>query len=165
MSRIVTSSLFVLLTLGAACGPKPAPEDLTASENEEDISVRIVSHNFNNVVIFLYVGESRQRLGIAGGNSTTDFTIPWRRVASNRKVRLFGEMIGASRVHRITGNPEQPVMMARPPSLDQQEQMRDQGLATNENGEITSDSLQLNPGARVVWTIEARLDQSMVAVF
>ncbi len=151
MTRILTSLVVVLVavTVAAGCGPRPS-DRIDTSGGPEDVSLKVISHNFSNVVVYLYLGESRHRLGIAGGNSVTDFTIPWRQVSGNRAVRLFCEAIGAG-----------PAFTSRI-TQEQHEDLRDHGQA---EGQVTSDTLQLTPGARVVWTLEARLDQSMASVY
>lgn len=99
MSRIAIAALVLLLAATPACVGRSAPGDsltdqISQEEGGSDVTVRIVSHNPRDVNIFLYLGSSRQRLGLAGGNSTTTFTIPWGRLSSASRVQLRAEVIG-----------------------------------------------------------------------
>jgi hypothetical protein len=55
----------------------------------------VVNHNFSDVVIYLDERGHRSRLGLAGGENTTVFFLPWQRVASGT-LRLLGDPIGSS---------------------------------------------------------------------
>ena len=95
MSRILTSSLVLLLVLGAAaCGGRPPPE-AGGDPDGSEIDIHIISHNLRDATVYLYLGESRQRMGMAGGNQTTMFKVPWRRIEGNSRVRLLAELIGS----------------------------------------------------------------------
>jgi hypothetical protein len=99
VSRIAISALFLLLAVPAACGGRSASGDsltdqIAQEEGGKDVTVHIVSHNPRDANIYLYLGSSRQRLGLAGGHSTTTFTIPWGRLSSASQVHLRAEVIG-----------------------------------------------------------------------
>jgi hypothetical protein len=87
--------LSFLFLLSPACA-RPAPE---APEHEEMAGVlfQVVSHEFNDVAIYLHTGGARLRLGTATGHGTSDFEVPWRRVASSGRVRLRAYSIGTGR--------------------------------------------------------------------
>jgi hypothetical protein len=86
--------LAFLFLLSPACA-RPAPE---APEAEmSGVLFQVVSHEFNDVVIYLHTGGARQRLGTATGHGTSDFEVPWRRVASSSRVRLLAYSIGTGR--------------------------------------------------------------------
>lgn len=132
MSRLSSLALVAVLSVSAACarGPQSGSlsDEVAAEEGESDVTFQIVSHNPRDVVIFLLLGSSRQRLGMASGNSTTVFTMKWNRLANASVIHLRGEQMG--------------------------------------NGEsVVSDTLQIKPGARVLWTLQAELNQSIDAVY
>jgi hypothetical protein len=156
----------VVMLAALGCGSRTPPDTLLAEPGQSDISVRVVSHNSRDVVIYLYAGNrsfdeaehstspisapisdnssrfaeltgrnkkssslaGRHRLGLAGGNSVTEFKIPWARVSGLSRVHLLAERMG-------------------------------------DESETWSDPLQLSPGNVVVWTLELKLDHSSVAVY
>src|SRR5262245_3421479 len=104
--------LFLALAAAAACscGGSAPPDTSTADDDEGAVTVRVVSRNSRDVVVYLYTGSrvadepedsrrrpaqgfqrfptakrkttnlaARQRLGLASGNATTEFKLPWRR--------------------------------------------------------------------------------------
>jgi hypothetical protein len=72
-------------------------DDVAAEEGAaQDFTIQVVSRNSRDVNVYLYVGSSRQRLGLAGGNTTTVFKVPWSRVSSASTIRLRAERIGDS---------------------------------------------------------------------
>jgi hypothetical protein len=122
-----------LLAAPVACARGPQSGSLTdeiaaEEEAETDVTFEIVSHNPRDVVIYLLLGSSRQRLGMASGNSTTTFTMKWSRLANASVIHLRGEQMG-------------------------------------NNEQVVSDALQLKPGGRVLWTLQAELNQSIDAVY
>ena len=90
--RLTACSLFVLLGIGVSCGSQTPPESGT-QEPGRAATVQVVSHNFRDVVVYLYVGRIRQRLGLAGGNQVTVFKVPWNRSAGAHQVALLGEQL------------------------------------------------------------------------
>jgi hypothetical protein len=95
--------LVLLVALGAAgaagtaCGGAGSPSPEVGGEpDESEIDIHIISHNLRDANVYLYLGESRQRMGMAGGNQTTMFKVPWRRVEGNSRVRLLAELIGSA---------------------------------------------------------------------
>ena len=132
MSRLTSLALVAVLSAPAACARGPQSGSLTddvvaEEEGETDVTFQIVSHNPRDVVIYLFLGSSRQRLGMASGNSTTTFTMKWSRLANASVIHLRGEQMGNS-------------------------------------DQVVTDALQLKPGGRVLWTLQADLDQSIEAV-
>ena len=94
MPRISAFSLFVVLGVGVGCGAS-APPDLTDPGGTAGVSVQVISHNMRDVVVYMYVGQSRRRLGLAGGNETTMFKVPWSQVATaNSRVQLVADQMG-----------------------------------------------------------------------
>lgn len=121
-------SVLVVLELAAACGSR-VPADLTAEETPEaDVTVQVVSRNFTDVVVYLYAGLARRRLGNAIGNQTTVFKVPWRDVGRSSTFHLLADSIGG-------------------------------------DSELTSDHIELTPGAVVQWTLDAGLRRSNVNVY
>lgn len=132
MSRLTSLALVAFLSAPAACarGPQSGSlsDEVAEEEGESDVTFQIVSHNPRDVVIYLLLGRSRQRLGLASGYSTTTFTMKWSRLANASDIHLRGEQMG---------NSEQ----------------------------VDTDPLQLKPGGRVLWTLQAELSQSIDAVY
>lgn len=132
MSRIAASFLG-LSALAAACGGgQHTTEKIEVDVDEQDssdadVSVQVISHGFRDAQIYLYVGDSRHRLGIATGKRTTVFTIPWRRFASANTLRLTADPIGM-------------VNAGRAGAVD-----------------VRSDSFTVKPGNTVVWTLELQV--------
>jgi hypothetical protein len=93
-------ALVVLASL-AGCGGGPKPSTVTADEPsqeaaaENDVQVEVISHSFRDANVYLHVGGSRQRLGFAGGNSTSYFKVPWNAQLANAvEAKLSAERIG-----------------------------------------------------------------------
>jgi hypothetical protein len=133
VSRIAASFLG-LSALAVACGGgRPSGEKIEvdveegSSAAEADVSVHVISHAFRDAAIFLYVGDSRHRLGIATGKQTTIFTIPWRRFARASTLRLTADPIGMVN-------------------------SRGSGVV-----DVRSDTFTVKPGNTVVWTLELQL--------
>jgi hypothetical protein len=61
----------------------------------KDLQIEIVSHGFRDANAYLYIGGSRQRLGLAGGNRTSTFKVKWNAQLANAvEARLMAERIG-----------------------------------------------------------------------
>jgi hypothetical protein len=84
---------------------KPQPEPDTG-----EVAIRVVNHNFADVVIYLDERGHSSRLGLAGGENTTVFLLPWPRVATGT-LRLVGDPIGGSTMLRTE------TLSVRPSSL------------------------------------------------
>jgi hypothetical protein len=101
---MVRSSAISMLALGliSGCGgAHPAlvtvDETLAPAHPEEsgDVVVEVISYNFRDANIYMYLGASRQRLGLASGNATSVFTVPWNaRMANAIEATLTAEQIG-----------------------------------------------------------------------
>lgn len=74
------------------------PPEVEAEPGSGEIAVRVESHNFADVVIYLDLNGSRFRLGLAGGERSTVFFVPWRRVATTGRIQLIGDPIGGTSV-------------------------------------------------------------------
>jgi hypothetical protein len=91
----------VLLWL-AGCGGGLKPSAVTADSSSEeassqanDVSVEVVSQAFRDANVYLTIGGSRQRLGLAAGNSTSYFKVKWNAQLANAvQVNLAAERIG-----------------------------------------------------------------------
>ena len=98
----LTSSLLCGLSISlAACGgSQQASEKLevditeTDPKSDSDVSVQVISHAFRDANIYIFLGSSKHRLGIARGKQTTVFTIPWARFAQVNDARLSADPIG-----------------------------------------------------------------------
>ncbi|HKE18839.1 MAG TPA: hypothetical protein VKB80_28385 [Kofleriaceae bacterium] len=132
MSRIAASCLG-LLALTAACGGSQANTDrIDVTEGEvagaPDVTVQVINHAFRDASVFMYVGSSRHRLGIAVGKQTTVFKVPWRQFSRGTAVVLTADPIG-----RV-----------------------DEGTQAGAV-DIRSDTFTLQPGNTAVWTLESQL--------
>jgi hypothetical protein len=125
----------LMLALISACGGHPTLAKLgddpsaEASAKVEDIIVEVVSHNFRDASVYLHLGASRQRLGLAAGNATSVFKVPWNaQVATAIEASLSAEKIGDSE-------------------------------------SIRSDSIQVIPGAHIVWTLSVQFYEASLEVY
>lgn len=97
-----SSAWTVVLLWCAGCGGGQKPSSVTADTASEeaaaagaDLQVEVVSHNFRDANIYLRIGGSRQRLGLAGGNTTSFFKVKWNvQLANAIDVSLIAEQIG-----------------------------------------------------------------------
>jgi hypothetical protein len=94
--RLIVLVSCLLLTATACHRPRP---EIEADPTTGEVAIRIVNHNFSDVVIYLDERGHRSRLGLAGGENTTLFFLPWRRVASG-SLRLLGDPVGGSTLLR-----------------------------------------------------------------
>ncbi len=102
--------LLCCLLLGvAACHHRASPE-VEADPNSSEIAIRVVNHNFSDVVVYFDERGHRSRIGLAGGENTTVFFLPWRRVATGTLL-LVADPIGASSLIRTE------VLSVRPGAL------------------------------------------------
>jgi hypothetical protein len=61
----------------------------------KDLQVEVICQGFRDSNVYLHVGGSRQRLGLAGGNRTSTFKVKWNaRMANAVEVVLSAEQIG-----------------------------------------------------------------------
>lgn len=61
----------------------------------KDVEVEVICQGFRDANVYLHVGGSRQRLGLAGGNRTSAFKVKWNaRLANAVEVTLSAEQIG-----------------------------------------------------------------------
>lgn len=97
MTRVLL--LAVLLSGAVACHHRAQPE-VAVDEQSGEVAVRVINHNFSDMVVNLEENGRRYRLGLANGENTTLFSVPWRRVANNGTVRLLADPVGASTVIR-----------------------------------------------------------------
>jgi hypothetical protein len=86
-------TLLTCLVLVLACH-RPRPE-IEADPTAGEVAIRVVNHNFSDVVIYMDERGHRSRLGMAGGENTTLFFLPWRRVAAGTLL-LVGDIVGSS---------------------------------------------------------------------
>jgi hypothetical protein len=130
VTRIATS-LLGLLALSSACGGSQSNEQIDISENQPagaNVSVQVINHAFRDASIFMFVGSSRHRLGIATGKQTTVFNVPWSQLSRGSSVVLMADPIG--RVDRDTAA----------------------GAV-----DVRSDTFTVQPGNTAVWTLESQL--------
>lgn len=97
MPRLSSSSLILLLVLSSACGGGQAESGgaLGGEGDDSDVSVQVINHDFNDVVVYLDASGRRHRLGTATGKKTTSFSIPWRRLEGDRDVHLLADPISS----------------------------------------------------------------------
>ncbi len=137
MLRSLVASLAVL---GALClvacgrGSGATPSSIAAGTSEEqaaanDLQIEVILHGFRDANIYLKLGGSRQRLGMAGGNRTATFKVPWNaQVANALQANLIAERIG-------------------------------------DDSTVQSDSIQIIPGARVVWTLNMHFNEVSLEIY
>jgi hypothetical protein len=64
------------------------------------VTVRVVNHSWLDVTIFLLQGTHRERIGTATATSTTEFSVPIRKLSSGGDYRLYGDPIGSRQTVR-----------------------------------------------------------------
>jgi hypothetical protein len=76
-----------LLLLWVACSHAPQP---TAGPEAEPsaVAVRIENHSWSDVVILISVQGVWERVGMAGAVKSTNFFIPWRKLAGGGPIRF-----------------------------------------------------------------------------
>ena len=86
---------WVWVAASPACGLFSSRHaDSSPSSGNSEISLEVESHHWNDVVIYLMVGNQSQRLGTVTGVSTNRFFFPYRQLATGGKVRLRAYPIG-----------------------------------------------------------------------
>lgn len=91
--------LGIMAGLSAGCHHGPPPEVGANSEGSE-VVIRVVNHNFSDMVIYLDQSGQHLRIGEAGGKTTTELVVPWLRVSANPAIRLIADPIGARGAYR-----------------------------------------------------------------
>lgn len=79
----------------AACGGRAAEEaaEPPAPENAE-LTVEVENHHSLDMVVYVLYGGISSRVGTVSGIRTTYLSIPWRRLAGRRDIRLQAHPIG-----------------------------------------------------------------------
>lgn len=101
------AAAMALSSVSCAGGTKVSAVASGADEREKvdrDIRVEVVSHAFRDANVYLHLNGSRRRLGLASGNNTTLFKVPWNAQVSNTVLaHLSAEIVGDdSRVQSST---------------------------------------------------------------
>jgi hypothetical protein len=93
--------LFLAAATAVGCARQPKLATVTDEANgaapaeDATIVVDVVSHAFHAAAVFLNVGASRRRLGLANGNTTSRFVVPWNaQIANANQASLVAEKIG-----------------------------------------------------------------------
>jgi hypothetical protein len=83
---------------GCARGTRASSVANGGAEGEtvtKDLQVEVVSHAFRDANVYLHLNGSRRRLGLAGGNKTSVFEVPWNAQISNTVLaHLTAEIVG-----------------------------------------------------------------------
>ena len=115
MSFLIRTSLIVLLATGTACASR-SPE--TGAEPTDTAAVQVQNQGFSDMVVYAINGGQRIRLGLAGGNSTSTFTIPRHLIRGAGGIRFLADPVGGSRTpvsEEMTVNPGDVVTLTIPP--------------------------------------------------
>jgi hypothetical protein len=86
----------VLVALTMACSKTPAP-NLGPDPSDSDVAVRIENHGWSDLVILLSHQGVSERLGMASAAKSTNFFIPWSKLAAGGSVRLQADPADGSR--------------------------------------------------------------------
>jgi hypothetical protein len=98
MARLAALTLVLWAALLTGCGGSRAPEDETALDPSERVTVvRVDNRAFLDMTIFVLDGGQRVRLGSAPSNATTELIIPAHLVRSARQLQFLCDPIGSSR--------------------------------------------------------------------
>ncbi len=79
----------------AACHHAGAPDRGAPAATDEQLTIRVVNHNWLDVTIYLVHGGRQDRLGLATATSTTTFTLRLRNLSGGREYRLRGDPVGS----------------------------------------------------------------------
>jgi hypothetical protein len=61
----------------------------------KDLQIEVIVQGFRDATIYLKLGGSRQRLGLAGGSTTSTFRVPWNaQLANSSQAILVAERMG-----------------------------------------------------------------------
>lgn len=110
--------LSVALVAGIALG---CGRNRVQTEIDPDAATQLVVDNqsFPDMTIYVIEGARRVRLGLAGGNTKTKFTLPKYLVRTLTSVRFQADPIGSARApisDEITVSPGDEVVLRIPPS-------------------------------------------------
>lgn len=113
LSRLVIPAL--LLAAGACAGVAP-PEE---TEPAAGAVVEVRNLGFADVTVYAMSGTARRvRLGLAGGNATSRFTIPAHLVRGGGTIRFLADPVGGNRApvsEELTVGPGEEVVLTIPP--------------------------------------------------
>src|SRR5688572_20590143 len=93
MKRLATPILATLLLLGACSGTRKARP---AMEREPTV-LEVDNRGFVDMNVYIVNGSQRIRLGMAGGLTRTNLTIPPRYLSSGRDLAFLADPIGGRR--------------------------------------------------------------------
>ena len=79
----------------AGCGGRSAAGRSDYRGNAE-VVVEVESHNWSDIVIYLMLGNTAQRLGMVTGLSSNHFAFPYRHLGTSGNTRLRAYPIGGS---------------------------------------------------------------------
>ena len=103
MIRSLVVPTLVAVALGGLAGCGGRGNQVTAISNGtadtevagKDLQIEVINHGFRDANVYLYIGGSRQRLGMAGGNRTSTFNVKWNAQLANAvEAKLTAERIG-----------------------------------------------------------------------
>jgi hypothetical protein len=109
---------FALLLLGATACKTFSHGSATSDQNAPTV-VQVDNQGFLDMTLYAVRGGQRVRLGIATGNSKSNFTIPQSLVTGLTPLRFIADPIGGSRASvsmEITVAPSDTVVLTIPPA-------------------------------------------------
>jgi hypothetical protein len=92
--------MFCFLLIGAVACHRRAKPEVEPDLNAGEVAIRVINHNFADMVVNLEENGRRYRLGLAGGENTTLFFVPWRRIANHGTIQLIADPVGAATLVR-----------------------------------------------------------------
>jgi hypothetical protein len=117
MRTVTTATLFAVIgLLAAGCNRNRVETDV--DPNTPTILI-VDNQSFPDMTIYALEGGRRVRLGLAGGNSQTRFTLPKYLVRSLTSIRFQADPIGSARApvsDEITVSPGDEVTLRIPPA-------------------------------------------------
>lgn len=93
-ARTMMLSAFAAAALLMASGCRTAAPLGNGGPRRETATLKVENDDINDRVIYVVMGDIRQRLGIARGVSTTTFTIPATFVVGSPQVRFLANVLG-----------------------------------------------------------------------
>jgi hypothetical protein len=104
----------ILALAAAACSPRARSQ----APDQAQATLRVENQGFADMTIYAIRSSQRIRLGTAGGNSTSRFTIPSNLLFGATTLRFLADPIGGNRTpvsDEITVQPGDEVQLIIPP--------------------------------------------------
>jgi hypothetical protein len=83
------------MVCGLAAGCSALDHGKRTPPPDDAVALRVASHHYLDVVIYVLHDGQRTRVGTATGSSSTTFSLPARLLGMGREIQLIGHPIGS----------------------------------------------------------------------